>query len=219
MEDFDFIEHCAWLKPFIAGLVKYCNGNNSERNSSNESNSSNDSNDNDETISYQIQKYNELNIFRNSCITFEDANEYAIYNLDKIFKNDCFTWFYCNHYSWLECVEKGNEMARIKCRNSCGFDNRSVPITKKFNPIFNDKKYREEYILAIYSYNYLYYRMEIDTILKTPLSDYTRFNSATEKNVLNRFFMTNLRLTQERSVYPGSLEHVLTTYNSKCSDV
>lgn len=216
MDDFDFIEHCGWLKSFIVGLVNYYNNNGHNSYDSNDSNDSNDSCNmryNSNYISNR-KKYNEGGIFKDSSITFHDANRYAIYNLDKVFKKSCFTSFYCNDYSWLDCVEKGNMSNNIKCRVSSGFDNRMVPITKIFNTMYRESKYREEYLIAIYSYNYLYYRHEIETMLKTPSSDYTRFNHVTEKNILNKFFMTNLRITQQRSGVPSSIEHILTTYQS-----
>ena len=213
MDDFDFIEHCGWLKPFITGLVAYY-GIKSDNETDDDSTDSIDSND----CIIKKQRSSNENIFKYSGISFCDANQYAIYNLDKVFKNDCFSKFCCNTYSWLECVDKGNDLINIKCRVSHGFDNKNVPITKRFNPIFNSSKYREEYLLALHSYKYLYYRHEIETMIKTPSSDYTRFNHETPKNILNKFFMMNLRIIQSKSSNPNSIENILTTYQSKSSN-
>ena len=102
------------------------------------------------------------------------------------------------------------------CRVSRGFGNRLVPIGKKFNPIFHDIQYSNVVALANHSYSYLRYCAEIETILKTPSSDYTRFsiNNEVDENMLNRFFIMNLRNIQKTNKTQGPFDDILATYES-----
>ena len=197
MTEFGFVENSRWLKPFIIQLKEYYA----------KISDTNSTSDNLDT--------NEKTIFTDTTLTFNDANEFAINNIDIVFKEDCFTLFR-NKYSWTECIERGNQHKSERCRMSRGFGNRYVPNHKKFNPLFHDKKYENVLLLAKQSYYYLYYRNEIEIILKTPSSDYTRFSVECYKNVLNRFFMMNLRDIQKNDTNKMSpFEQILETYNSK----
>ena len=224
MDEFSFIDNTGWLKPFIIELHKYYNC--SRANTLSEeaittifeaSNSPRDSDNEDSNLT------SDTTVFTNTSLSFDDANEFAIHNLDSIFKNDCFTLFY-EDYTWLECLDyynnninnnNNNYQYDTKCRISQGFGNRCVPITKKFNPVFYNVKYNDEVKLAEYSYNYLINRVKIETILKTPSSDYTRFSIDNSENILIRFFMMNLRSSQKTYPNKGPFEHILCTYNSK----
>jgi len=197
MTEFGFVENSIWLKPFIIQLKEHYA----------KISDTNSTSDNLAT--------NEQTIFTDTTLTFNDANEFAIQNVDIIFKEDCFTMFQ-DKYSWTECIEKGNQHKRERCRVSSGFGNRHVPNHKRFNPLFRDKKYEDVLLLAKQSYYYLYYRNEIEIILKTPSSDYTRFSIECYKNVLNRFFMMNLRDIQKNDTKKMSpFEQILETYDSK----
>ena len=228
MNDFGFIESCGWLKPFIIQLKEqYVKSSDSDNNIIIDDNKINDTGlDNksvnvttdDVTTFITTKKHDTLpedEIFTDSTLTFQDATDFAVQNLDTIFKENCLTVFQ-DHYSWTECIEMDNRYKHIRCRVSRGFGNRHVPITKKFNPIFHDEQYSEKVLLAKNSYRYLYYRNEIETILKTPSSDYTRFSVDTDTNILNRFFMMNLRNIQKNGRRKiGPFEQILETYNSK----
>lgn len=221
MDEFSFIDNTGWLKPFIIELHKYYNCSRANTLSEEKittifeaSNSSRISDNEDANLTADAK------IFTNTTLTFDDANEFAIHNLDSIFKNDCFTLFY-EDYTWLECLDyynnnnNNNYQYDTKCRISQGFGNRCVPITKKFNPVFYNVKYNDKVKLAEYSYNYLINRVKIETILKTPSSDYTRFSIDNSENILIRFFMMNLRSSQNTYPNKGPFEHILCTYNSK----
>jgi len=198
MNEFGFVENCHWLKTFIISLKKHytklstIKGTNIEDNSSLED-----------------------TIFTDTTLTFQDATDFAVQNLNTVFKEDCLAIF-CDKYTWTECIEKGNQYKHVRCRRSSGFGNKYVPNTKKFNPLFHGKEYSDILLLAKNSYRYLYYRTEIEIILKTPSSDYTRFSIECYTNVLNRFFMLNLRNIQkngERKL--GPFDQILETYNSE----
>lgn len=202
MSEFKFIENCGWLKPFLIQIKAHYHRQ---------------STDNDQIVTDSMpEERQESIIFTNTTITFQDAIDFASYNINAIFRNRCVTISPISD-SWPDCIEKdNNQFKNIRCRTSMGFGNRYVPITKKFNPLFYSEKYKETVLLAEYSYNYLYYRTEIEILLKTPLSDYTRFNNNTNENILNRIFMTNLRKIQSSTtVYQGPFDHILDAYNSK----
>lgn len=222
MGEFSFIDNTGWLKPFIIELHKYYNCSRASTLSEEKittifeaSNPSRISDNEDANLTAAAK------IFTNTTLTFDDANEFAIHNLDSIFKNDCFTLFYEN-YTWIDCLDyynnnnnNNNYQYDTKCRISQGFGNRCVPIKKKFNPVFYNVKYNDAVKLAEHSYNYLTHRIKIETILKTPSSDYTRFSINTDENVFNRLFMVNLRHIQKAEKNKGPFDHILSTYNSK----
>lgn len=198
MVEFGFVENCSWLKTFVISLKEHYT----------KLSTINMSNTEDMTSL-------EDTIFTDTMLTFQDATDFAVHNLDALFKEDCLAIFY-DKYNWTECIEKGNQYKHVRCRRSSGFGNRYVPRTKKFNPLFHDKEYSEVLLLAKNSYQYLYYRNEIEIILKTPSSDYTRFSIESYTNVLNRFFMLNLRNIQKNDEQKlGPFDQILETYNSK----
>lgn len=226
MNEFSFIDNAGWLKPFIIELHNYYNC--SRENTLSEEKIVTLFDDSDSSTNHENEDTNLTSdnaIFTNTSLSFDDANEFAIRNLDSIFKNDCFTLFYDN-YTWIECLDYYNNNINnntnnnnyhydTKCRISQGFGNRYVPIGKKFNPRFNDIKYNNTVKMAEYSYNYLIHRINIETILRTPSSDYTRFSIDNSENVFNRFFMLNLRSIQKTEQNKGPFDHILSTYNSK----
>ena len=83
---------------------------------------------------------------------------------------------------------------------------------KKFNPKFREEKYKEVLLIAEQSYNYLYYCNELETVLTTPLSDYTRFCTRTDTNMLDDIFILNFRFIQTQYGH-SSVEAILLTYN------
>ena len=198
MSEFGFVENCNWLKTFIISLKKHYTKLSTIKRTNIEDNSS-----------------LEDTIFTDTTLTFQDATDFAVQNLNAVFKEDCLAIFY-DKYTWTECIEKGNQYKHVRCRRSSGFGNKYVPNTKKFNPLFHDKEYSDILLLAKNSYRYLYYRSEIEIILKTPSSDYSRFSIECYTNVLNRFFMLNLRNIQKNGEGKlGPFDQILETYNSK----
>lgn len=204
MSEFNFIENCGWLHPFLIQIKKQYPRQSID----------------DETIDQIVtdtmsEEHQESIIFTNTTLTFQDAIDFASYNINAVFRNKCVTMSHST-YSWSDCLEKCNQFKYIRCRTSRGFGNRYVPFTKKFNPLFYNEKYKEVVLLAEYSYHYLYYHTEIEALLKTPLSDYTRFNDNTNENVLNRIFMTNLRKIQSStSIVQSPFDQLLAAYDSK----
>lgn len=170
MGEFSFVENESWLRSFLQQAIVY----------------------------YQ---------YTNTNITFQDVTDFAVNNVKYIFRNRC-SFDLCNNDKWVRCVSKEDQNksnSRIssgfekRCKTTIGIEDRYVPNSKKFNPLFNDEKYNDVVLLAEYSYNYLYYHTYIETLLTTPLSDYTRFNDETKLNVLNRLYMINLREIQRSS--------------------
>lgn len=244
MSEFSFIDNVGWLKPFIVALHTYykCSTVSIEKIStlyeetkeSEESKESKESEESDENKDKEESEENkdkedvtdvtmcpspssdtmDNSIFTNTSLSFQDANEFATHNLNSIFKNTCFnTWL--EKHSWIECLDCNSIDPDKLCRISRGFGNRYVPISKKFNPLFHNTDYSDMITLAEQSYNYLRNRVKIETILKTPSSDYTRFSNDTDENIFNRFFMMNLRNFQKTDKNKGPFEHILSTYNSK----
>lgn len=227
MSDFSFIDNIGWLKPFIIELNKYYKCSTSSM-SSTSTTSSTSTSDRIvmlfEDLLEEIDQENKVqssadigdsNIFTNTKITFQDAIEFAIHNLNTIFRKDCFTILNENH-SWINCLNIDNYGKDTMCRVSRGFGNRFVPIDKKFNPIFHDIQYSNVVALANHSYSYLRYCVEIETILKTPSSDYTRFsiNNDVDENTFNRLFIMNLRNIQKTNKNQGPFDDILATYES-----
>ena len=229
MSDFSFIDNIGWLKPFIIELNKYYKCSTSSM-SSTSTTSTTSTSDRIvmlfEDLLEEIDQENKVqssadtgdsNIFTNTKITFQDAIEFAIHNLNTIFRNDCFTILHEKH-SWINCLNIDNYGKDTMCRVSRGFGNRLVPIGKKFNPIFHDIQYNNVVALANYSYRYLCYSVKIETILKTPSSDYTRFSinndNDVDENTFNRLFIMNLRNIQKTNKTQGPFDDILATYES-----
>ena len=185
MTEFSFVKNEVWLKPFLTKLKEY---------------------DPDKTVT----------------ITTQYAIDFAVSNLNSIFRTRCCLFHLTSSSQWKESVSKEYQ---TKCemsekfdngsyRKSKGFGNRYVPYMKKFNPIFSEEKYKDVVLLAEYSYNYLYFCKEIETILTTPLSDYTRFNNNDTKNKMDKMFLLNLRFIHPE-YNDNYIDALLTTYNLK----
>jgi hypothetical protein len=229
MSDFSFIDNVGWLKPFIIELNKYYKCSTSSMSTTSTTSTSDrivmlfedllEEIDQDNRVKSSADKSSadtdDSKIFTNTKISFQDATEFAIHNLNTIFRNDCFTILHEKH-SWINCLNIDNYGKDTMCRVSRGFGNRLVPIGKKFNPIFHDIQYSNVVALANHSYSYLRYCAEIETILKTPSSDYTRFsiNNEVDENMLNRFFIMNLRNIQKTNKTQGPFDDILATYES-----
>ena len=237
MSDFSFIDNIGWLKPFIIELNKYykCSTSSMTTTSTTSTTSTSDrivmlfedlleEIDQDNRVKSSADKSSadtgDSKIFTNTKISFQDATEFAIHNLNTIFRNDCFTILHEKH-SWINCLNIDNYGKDTMCRVSRGFGNRLVPIGKKFNPIFHNIQYSNVVALANHSYSYLRYCVEIETILKTPSSDYTRFsiNNEVDENMLNRFFIINLRNIQKTNKNQGPFDDILATYESNVQNV
>ena len=227
MSDFSFIDNIGWLKPFIIELNKYYKCSTSSISSTSTTSTTSTSDrivmlfedlleeiDQDNRVKSSAD-IGDSKIFTNTKISFQDATEFAIYNLNTIFRKDCFTILNEKH-SWINCLNIDNYGKDTMCRVSRGFGNRLVPIGKKFNPIFHDIQYSNVVALANHSYSYLRHCAEIETILKTPSSDYTRFsiNNEVDENTFNRFFITKLRNIQKTNKTQGPFDDILATYES-----
>ena len=234
MSDFSFIDNIGWLKPFIIELNKYYKCSTSSTSTTSTTSTSDrivmlfedllEEIDQENKVQLSADKSStdtgDSKIFTNTKISFQDATEFAIHNLNTIFRKDCFTILNEKH-SWINCLNIDNYGKDTMCRVSRGFGNRLVPIGKKFNPIFHNIQYSNVVALANHSYSYLRYCVEIETILKTPSSDYTRFsiNNEVDENMLNRFFITNLRNIQKTNKNQGPFDDILATYESNVQNV
>lgn len=183
MDEFSFVKNEEWLKPFLTKLKEYYSNN--------------------------IDKVNT-----------QQATEFAINNMNSIFRTRCCLFHLTSASQWKECVskeyqsksEETNQFDNGNYRRSKGFGNRYVPYMKKFNPIFYEEKYKDVILLAEYSYKYLYFCKEIEIILTTPLSDYTRFNSYANKR--DKMFLMNFRFIHPQ-YNANYIEALFTTYNLK----
>jgi hypothetical protein len=169
---------------------------------------------NEEWLKPFLTKLKEHNMDNLQPLTFQDAIDFAIYNVDTVFRSCSCLLPSTSNTMWKACVAKEyqNENIDINCRISKGFGNRYVPYMKKFNPKFRQEKYKDVLLIAEQSYKYLYYRNEIETILTTPMSDYTRFCTHTETNMLDGIFILNFRFIQSQYGH-NSVEAILFTYN------
>jgi len=211
MSEFSFIEHELWLKPFLVHLKDYYINQLSEQlveySSDSSSTSSTDPYYNTDSTT---------SMFTDTLVTYEDAVEFAIYNLNAVFRNTC-TPLIFNRPSWIDCIPKEKQSNDHMCRISIGFGSRLVPFTKKFNPLFRQEKHKNAVLLAEYSYNYLYYHHEIEQILNTPLSDYTRYMLDNDKNLVDKIFIANLRYIQSKQKGHSYMDILLSTYWLKTS--
>jgi len=125
-------------------------------------------------------------------VTFNDAIEYAISNIDILFRNNCLNFGSYDPHEWLICTSEIHKKSRL-CRISNGFNNKHVPSSRKFNPLFHEPQYENELKLAYHSYEYLTYHNDIKIMLTTPMSDYTRYSNDNSINRLDRIFIMCLR--------------------------
>jgi len=184
MDEFSFVKNEEWLKPFLTKLKEYYSDN-------------------------------------TTTLTTQEATDFAISNVNSVFRTRCCLFHLTSDSQWKECVLKEYQSKydptdkfdnNGNYRRSKGFGNRYVPYMKKFNPKFYEEKYKDVLLLAEYGYNYLYFCTEIETILTTPLSDYTRFNSYTNK--LDKMFLMNFRFIHPQ-YNANYIDALLTTYNLK----
>jgi hypothetical protein len=183
MDEFSFVKNEEWLKPFLTKLKEYYSDNTDR-------------------------------------LTTQEATDFAISNVNSVFRKRCCLFHLTVASQWKECVSKEYQSKYDKTekfdngnyRRSKGFGNRYVPNMKKFNPKFYEEKYKDVLLLAEYSYNYLYFSIEIETILTTPLSDYTRFNRYVNKP--DKMFLLNFRFIHPQ-YNANYIDAVLTTYNLK----
>ena len=169
---------------------------------------------NEEWLKPFLTKLKEHNKDKSVQLTFQDAINFAIYNVDVVFRSCCCLLPSTSNTMWKVCVAKEyqNQNIDTNCRISKGFGNRYVPYMKKFNPKFREEKYKEVLLIAEQSYKYLYYCNELETILTTPMSDYTRFCTRTDTNMLDDIFILNFRFIQTQYGH-SSVEAILLTYN------
>ena len=127
-------------------------------------------------------------------ITSQEAEDFAIDNVDRVFRPTILSSKTKNQYKydWSKCPEKQQLDSFDDCRISQGFGNNIVPSARKFDPkyhlpnLYENKKVKR---LAENSYKYLKNMKYINIILRTPSSDYTRFSS--DKN--DEKFIAHLR--------------------------
>jgi len=150
-KDFSFIQNEKWLKPFLIALTK------------------------------NIDAYSKNNSEPHQ-ITSQEAENFAIDNVDRVFRPTMLSSKTKNQYKfdWSKCPEKQHVDSFDDCRISQGFGNNIVPSARKFDPKYHlpsSYQNKKEKRLADNSYNFLKNMKYIDTILRTPSSDYTRFSS------------------------------------------
>ncbi len=182
-DDFNFVENKGWLKPYLIAL------NNS---------------------------YSEDHV-----VTVEDSESFAINSVDKVFRAKGLSTkpFWKYREDWIYCSNIDSREFDSNCRISPGFENRQVPSCRKFNPKFNnlkpltDNKLKDQLLLAKQSYDYIRNMREIDIMLRTPSSDYTRFsNEGDELAGKNKRFMMKLRGIQRKQSVKDPYRALLYTY-------
>ena len=155
-------------------------------------------------LEYFLISFKEYHNIKNTDLpTYDDVINYAINNLNKIFINKWYSLAFSIH--WIECIKSNHKIEG--CRKSIGFGSRYVPNIKKFNPEFKDDKHKNTVLLAEYSYYYLYNHNEIEILLRTPSSDYTRYNIY---DIIDNDFITNLRVGQKNQ---NNIDAILSTYS------
>ena len=148
-------------------------------------------------------------------VTNEEAIDFAIKNVNSIFRPKGLVTKEFVQYKkdWEDCPKKGLSCLSSECRKSPRFGNRCVPSVRKFDPKYSDETYKYNITLAEQSYNYLKNSDKINTILRTPSSDYTRF-SLNGPTKLDKEFINRLRnvlaldknATQERNYFKAILD-------------
>ena len=124
-----------------------------------------------------------------------DSEEFAIKNVEKIFKKNMVDSVFSvfsnstNEEPWKECA-KSYTLKEITndCRKSIGFNEQFVPKTFKYNTSY--AKESDDYKHAENSYNYLKYSDDIQSVIGTPSSDYTRRDDVLHKYRLMDYLKT-----------------------------
>ena len=165
-EDFRFIQNEKWLKSFLIALIK------------------------------NIDAYSKNNSEPHK-ITSQEAENFAIDNVDRVFRPTMLSSKTKNQYKydWSKCPEKQHVDSFDDCRISQGFGNNIVPGARKFDPKYHlpsSYQNKKEKQLAENSYKYLKNMENINDILKSPSSDYTRFQSD-KKDIKDKKFIEDLR--------------------------
>tara|TARA_B100001059_G_C17806249_1_gene569318 strand:+ start:145 stop:867 length:723 start_codon:yes stop_codon:yes gene_type:complete len=155
---------------------------------------------------------------KNKIISYKDTESFAITNVDRVFRpRGIFTKSYNQYYSdWSECSRVYNIKLYDNCRKSPGFENKYVPDSRKFNPKYKkiiNFRLKYELQLAKDSYNYLECIKAIDTMLKTPSSDYVRFSiDYNTSDIENKIFMINLRNIQNNKSSKDNYRAIIQAY-------
>ena len=142
-------------------------------------------------------------------ITSEEAEDFAINNVDRVFRPTMLSSNTKNQYKydWSKCPEKQQLDTFDDCRISQGFGNNIVPGARKFDPKYHvpiSNQNKKEKRLAENSYKYLKNMKYINIILRTPSSDYTRFSSDKKDETFIEY-LRNIERTQKDS-YRAILE-------------
>ena len=182
-KDFRFIQNEKWLKPFLIALTK-----------------------NIDTYSKNDNEPHQ--------ITSEEAEDFAIDNVDRVFRPTMLSSKTKNQYKydWSKCPEKQQLDLFDDCRISQGFGNNIVPGARKFDPKYHlpsSYQNKKEKQLAENSYKYLKNMENINDILKSPSSDYTRFQSD-KKDIKDKKFIEDLR--NIKRTQKDSYRAILETY-------
>ena len=156
-------------------------------------------------------------LYDDKVVTEDEAVNFAIRSVDSIFRPKGIRRALFNEYrqDWILCPQTGMSSESGTCRKSPGFGNRDVPNVRKFNPIYEERKYKNKVRMAENSYNYLKNKNKINTILKTPSSDYTRYNLNDEQNKLEREYLQKLRENLSAQKETNNFEAILQTYGYK----
>lgn len=144
-----------------------------------------------------------------------DIEDFAIKNVEKIFKKNIidsvFSMFSGSNEepTWKECA-KSYTLSEIAtgCRNSPGFDDKSVP--KKFSYNNSKEKGSDEYKQSVQSYDYLRYSDDIQMVIGTPGSDYTRRDDVLHKYRLIEY----LKKKKEVSPYNDWIAILIAAYEN-----
>ena len=100
---------------------------------------------------------------------------YATNKVDSVFRNKGVTKSDPLSYKplWSLCAKSINSKNE-KCRISPGFNNFMVPKSRKYDPEYSNFKKSKELKSAQNSYMYLKHSDNIDDVIRTPMSDFTR---------------------------------------------
>ena len=148
-----------------------------------------------------------------------DIDTFAIKNLEKIFKQkmigSVFSMFSNSTYTkpWKECAKLYTlQELTNDCRRSPMFNEKFVPIKFKYNT--SKEKESDEYKQSVQSYDYLRYSDDIQTILKTPMSD-----SATRSkdDILNKYRLIDYLRQKQIEPYKSYtwINCILNAYDEK----